>query len=75
MASNLGSTAAAQQSFSKQVESFWQVYSLIRSSFHYLVQIKTYLHERLLLLYLIAEQTARDLFHTNVQEGFSFETA
>lgn len=53
MASNLGSTAASQQSFSEQVESFWQVYSLIRNSFHYLVQIKIYLHERLLLLMML----------------------
>lgn len=53
MASNLCSTAASQQNFSKQVESFWQVYSLVRNSFHYLGQIKTYLHERLLLLMML----------------------
>lgn len=54
MASNLYSTAASQQiSLSEQVESFWQVYSLIRNSFHYLVQIKIYLHDRLLLLMLL----------------------
>lgn len=54
MASNLYSTTASQGrgSLSEQAESFWQVYSLIRNSFHYLVQIKIYLHERLLLLML-----------------------
>lgn len=55
MVSSLCSTAASQQrrSLSEQVESFWQVYSLIRNSFHYLVQIKIYLRERLLLLMLL----------------------
>lgn len=53
MASNPGSTAASQQSLSEQVEFFWQVYSLIRNFFHYLVQIKIYLHERLLLLMML----------------------
>lgn len=55
MVSNLCSTVASQQrkSLSEKVESFWQVYSLVRNSFHYLVQVKTYLSERLLLLMLL----------------------
>lgn len=55
MVSNLCSTVASQQrkSLSEQVESFWQVYSLIRNSFHNLVRVKTYLCERLLLLMLL----------------------